>query len=66
MKANELRSKSVDELKQEHLLLLKEQFNLRMQKSSGQLSKTHEVRRVRKTIAKVLTVLNEKMGANDE
>ncbi len=62
MKTAELRAKSADELNQELLGLLKEQFNLRMQKSSGQLSQTHLLGQVRRDIARVKTLLNEKAG----
>ena len=62
MNAVELREKSADELNQELLGLLKEQFNLRMQKSSGQLAQSHLVGRVRRDIARIKTVLNEKAG----
>ncbi|MEH6822301.1 MAG: 50S ribosomal protein L29 [Motiliproteus sp.] len=62
MNTVELREKSVDELNQELLGLLKEQFNLRMQKSSGQLAQSHLVGNVRRDIARVKTVLNEKAG----
>lgn len=64
MKVNELRQKDVAELKQEHINLLREQFNLRMQKATGQLSKNHEIRRVKRMIARVLTLITEKLGAN--
>ena len=63
MKATELREKSVDELKQELNELLREQFNLRMQKGIGQLSKPDQVQQVRRNIARVKTVLNEKARA---
>ncbi|EKE23827.1 MAG: hypothetical protein ACD_6C00315G0003 [uncultured bacterium] len=59
MKTAELRSKSVDELKKECLALLKEQFNLRMQKGQGQAKKTHLFNRVRLQIARIKTVLLE-------
>ncbi|WP_210395857.1 50S ribosomal protein L29 [Motiliproteus sediminis] len=62
MNATELREKSVDELNQELLGLLKEQFNLRMQKSSGQLAQSHLLGKVRRDIARVKTVLNQKAG----
>ncbi|MHB8473915.1 MAG: 50S ribosomal protein L29 [Gammaproteobacteria bacterium] len=62
MKASELISKSVDELKQELTGLLREQFNLRMQKGTGQLSKPDQVKKVRRNIARVKTVLNAKAG----
>ncbi len=63
MKASELRDKSVEELGKELNGLLREQFNLRMQKGTGQLSKTHRVGEVRREIARVKTVLNEKAKA---
>jgi large subunit ribosomal protein L29 len=59
MKANELRSKSVEELENELVELRREQFNLRMQAATGQLSQNHEHGRVRKDIARVKTVLTE-------
>ncbi len=62
MKANELREKSVDELNTELMSLLKEQFNLRMRKSTGQLNQGHLLRNVRRDIARVKTVLNQKAG----
>jgi len=63
MKASELREKSVEELNQELLGLLREQFNLRMQAATGQLNQTHLLTQVRKDIARVKTVLNDKAGA---
>jgi large subunit ribosomal protein L29 len=63
MKASELRQKNVAELKQELLALLREQFNLRMQRATNQLSKPHLFRRVRCNIARVKTILKEKAGA---
>jgi large subunit ribosomal protein L29 len=60
MKAKELRVKSVTELRQDLLGLLREQFNLRMQKGTGQLSQSHRIRIVRHDIARLYTVLNEK------
>ena len=62
MKASDLRDKSVDELKQQKLELLEQQFKLRMQKASGQLSRTHELGSVRRDIARVNTILNQKQG----
>ena len=62
MKATELKEKSVEELKQEQLNLLEQQFKLRMKKASGQLSRTHELGQVRRDIARVKTVLREKQG----
>jgi len=63
MKATELNSKSVEELNEELLNLLREQFNLRMQHSTGQLEKTDQLRKVRRNIARVKTILTEKAGA---
>lgn len=63
MKAVELRNKSVAELNTELDALLKEQFNLRMQKATGQLAKSHQQVAVRRNIARVKTVLNQKAGA---
>lgn len=62
MKASDLREKSVDELRTELDALLREQFNLRMQQGSGQQPRPHLFARVRKDIARVNTVLNEKAG----
>ena len=63
MTASELKDKSVEELNAELLELLREQFNLRMQTSTGQLAQTHELRKVRRSIARVKTVINQKAGA---
>lgn len=63
MKATELRNKNVDELNKELKDLLREQFNLRMQKGTGQLAKPHLIKEVRRNIARVKTVLNQKAGA---
>ncbi|HIV55092.1 MAG TPA: 50S ribosomal protein L29 [Candidatus Anaerobiospirillum stercoravium] len=63
MKANELRSKSVEELKTELAGKLREQFNLRFQHKAGQLQSTDDVRKVRRDIARINTVLSEKLRA---
>ena len=63
MKAEELRSKSEDELNEELLSLRKERFNFRFQKSSGQLENTARVRDVRRDIARVQTILGERRQA---
>ena len=60
MKASELRAKSVDELNQELLGLLKEQFGLRMQIATQQLSNHSQIGKVRKDIARIRTLLREK------
>ena len=53
-------TQSVDELQQHLLDLRKEQFNLRMQKGSGQLTQPHQLRRVRRDIARTKFVLGSK------
>jgi large subunit ribosomal protein L29 len=63
MKAIELRNKSIDELKKEELELLREQFNLRMQKANDQLNRHTQLKKVRRDIARVKTILNEKKGS---
>jgi large subunit ribosomal protein L29 len=60
MKASELREKSVEDLNVELLALLKEKFNLRVQKSTGQLPKPMMMKQVRQNIARVKTVLKQK------
>lgn len=59
MKATDLKTKTKDELNNELHALLKEQFNLRMQKGMGETPKTHSFKRVRKDIARVKTIMNE-------
>ena len=63
MKASELRDKSSDELNKELMDLLREQFNLRMQKGSDQGVRPHQFKEVRRNIARVKTILNEKAGS---
>jgi large subunit ribosomal protein L29 len=63
MKATELKDKSVEDLNNDLLELSREQFNLRMQKGTGQLAKPHLLKEVRRNIARVKTVLNQKAGA---
>jgi large subunit ribosomal protein L29 len=65
MKASELKEKSVDELKNELVELRKEQFNLRMQRATAQTEQTHTLKNVRRDIARVKTVLNQKAQASD-
>jgi large subunit ribosomal protein L29 len=60
MELKQLKAKSAAEL-QAHLTdLQKEQFSLRMQKATGQLAKTHDIRRVRREIARVNMLLGQK------
>lgn len=60
MKAIELRKKSLTELQEELHALLREQFNLRMQRGAGHSMRTHLFREVRRSIARVKTLLQEK------
>lgn len=60
MKVSELREKTMTELQQELIDLLREQFNLWMQKGSGQMSQTHKLGVVKRDIARVYTIMNEK------
>lgn len=62
MKVDELRNRDESALQEELTNLLREQFNLRMQRGSGQLTKTHQLKAVKKNIAKVKTVMREKKG----
>jgi len=57
--AQDLRLKTADELKEQLIGLRKEAFNLRFQKASGQLENTAQVRRVRRDIARIKTILGE-------
>jgi len=62
MKASEIREKSGDELKSMLIDLRKRQFDLRMQLGTGQLAEPHQLRQVRRDIARVKTVLNTSQG----
>ncbi len=62
MDAKELRSKNEAELKEELHGLLREQFNLRMQKGIGQLGSPARMKSVRRDVARVKTIMNEKMN----
>ena len=63
MKVSEIRQKSKDELRAMLLDLSREQFNLRMQKGTGQLSKPDQIKKVRRNVARIHTVLNEMASA---
>ena len=63
MKATELRAKSVDELNNELIELRRAQFSLRMQAAPQQLKKVDQLRKVRRDVARVRTVLTEKQNA---
>ncbi len=66
MKATEIRRKTVEEMMYELVDLHKEQFKSRMQKATGQLTNSSELKRVRRDIARIKTVLNEKEGCKNE
>jgi large subunit ribosomal protein L29 len=61
MKSNELRAKDKAQLDQELQELLKAQFSLRMQKATQQLSNSSQIKKVRRDIARVRTILREKV-----
>ena len=63
MKATELRGKDQDALKKELSELLKAQFGLRMQVATQQLTNTAQLKKVRRDIARVKTVMNQKEAA---
>jgi len=60
MSAKMLKDKSIDELNQQLLDLLREQFNLRMQKGMGESPRPHLYKKVRREIARVKTMINQK------
>jgi large subunit ribosomal protein L29 len=63
MKASELRQKSLDDLNTMLLEKAREQFNLRMQKGTGQLARPDQIKKVRRDIARIHTILNEMASA---
>jgi large subunit ribosomal protein L29 len=62
MNIEDIRTMTADQLAENLLNLKKEQFNLRFQKATGQLEKTHRVDEVRKDIARIKTVLRAKQA----
>jgi large subunit ribosomal protein L29 len=62
MKIDEIRGLTADQLAEQLVSLKKEQFNLRFQKATGQVEKTHRVDEVRKNIARIKTVLRTKQA----
>ena len=63
MQVDELRQKTSEELAEALTVELKEQFKLRMQKSSGEFNQTHLIKLSRRNVAKIKTVMIEKAGA---
>ena len=62
MKASEMRGKNADDLKKELESLLRAQFGLRMQVATQQLSNTSQLKKVKRDIARVRTIMKEKVG----
>jgi len=60
VKTKDLRAMTVDELETKLVENKKEQFNLRIQQSTGQLSNTAQIRKVRREIAKINTLISER------
>jgi large subunit ribosomal protein L29 len=63
MKISEVKELTPDQLREELIKLKREQFNLRFQKATGQLSNTSRVRDVRRSIARIRTVERQKLSA---
>ncbi|MBT8136840.1 MAG: 50S ribosomal protein L29 [Gammaproteobacteria bacterium] len=63
MKASKLRDHSDEQLAEELLKLRREEFNLRMQQGTGQLARTDQFGKVRRNIARIKTIMNERAGA---
>ncbi|OYX43505.1 MAG: 50S ribosomal protein L29 [Rhodobacterales bacterium 32-67-9] len=63
MNATELKAKTPDQLRDELVALKKEAFNLRFQQATGQLENTARMRAVRRDVARIQTVLNQKAAA---
>ncbi len=62
MKIDEVRGLTPDQLSEQLISLKKEQFNLRFQKATGQIEKTHRVDQVRKDIARIKTIQRTKQA----
>ena len=66
MKPDELRKKSIDELNQQVNEQLERQFKLRMQHATSQLGQSHQIKGVRRNIARIKTILNEKESKSND
>lgn len=64
MEVQELREKDIDALNAEITALLAAQFRLRMQRASGQLGQLHQFKSIRRDIARIKTIINEKSAAS--
>lgn len=65
MKSTELAVKTEQELRTELVALLKAQFSLRMQRATQQLTKNSEIKKVRRDIARIRTILGQKVAKNE-
>ncbi len=63
MKASDVKAMTDDQLKDELLVLKKEQFNLRFQSATGQIENTARIREVRRSVARIKTVQQERQAA---
>ena len=66
MKANEIRKMSAEEIEKKIIELKKELFDLRMKQATGNLDKPHKINELRKTVAKLKTVLTEKINTKED
>jgi large subunit ribosomal protein L29 len=66
MKANELRTKSGEELQARLLEMRRKQFNMRMEAGSGQTPRASEIREARREIARIKTIVNERRQGGAE
>tara|TARA_Y100000590_G_scaffold465280_2_gene637147 strand:- start:16073 stop:16276 length:204 start_codon:yes stop_codon:yes gene_type:complete len=60
MKAEELKTKTIDELNKILLDVRKDQMNLRFELANGQLDKSHKIREARRTVARIKTIITQK------
>ena len=65
MKTSEIRKMSVEDINKKIVELKSELFELRMKQSTGNLDKPHKINELRKTVARLKTVLNEKDGSEN-
>jgi large subunit ribosomal protein L29 len=61
---DELRKLSLDELQAEVMILRKDQFNLRLKRANSSLDKTHHIKQLRRNIARVKTIMSQKVGSD--
>lgn len=66
MKASEIREMTAESRDEELMALHKEYFNLNMQKATGQLTKPHQFKKVKRSIARLKTIIKESAGSDNE